>query len=133
MAGMQKKFWQGHVCVSAVCADDMRASLCAHTYSGCKRGGGGCLPVCDSEQRAGGPGMEQRICIDCFCASELFSHCQSCLHQLRGKLLHLHQEVFTFPFKKTPNYLFIFILRWEKKKHQLRQKMLLLKVNTKKF
>lgn len=98
--------------MSAVCADDVRVSLCAHTYSGCERGGGGCLPVCDSEQRAGGPGMEQRICIDCFCASELFSHCQSCLHQLRGKLLHLHQEVFTFPFKKKI-YLFIFILRWE--------------------
>lgn len=80
-----------------VCA---RASLCAHTCSGGEHGGGGCLPVRDSEQRAGGLGMEQRICIDCFCASELFSHCQSCLHQLRGKLLHLHQEVFTFYLKK---------------------------------
>lgn len=100
------------LCVCAcVCA-----SLCAHTCSGGKRGGGGCLPVRDSEQRAGGLGMEQRICIDCFCASELFSHCQSCLHQLRGKLLHLHQEVFTFSFKKQnkkkhpPYMFFIYII-----------------------
>ena len=81
------------VCIRAratfVCA-------CVHTCSDCDGGGGGCLPVWDSEQRAGGLGMEQRICIDCFCASELFSCCQSCLHQLRGKLQHLHQEAFTF-------------------------------------
>lgn len=74
--------------------------VCAHIYSDCEDVGGGCLPVCDSEQRAGGLGMEQRICIDCFCASELFSRCQSCLHQLRGKLQHLHQEAFSFLFKK---------------------------------
>lgn len=97
MAGMLKI--QAGMCSARVCAC-VCASLCAHTCSGGKRGGGGCLPVRDSEQRAGGLGMEQRICIDCFCASELFSHCQSCLHQLRGKLLHLHQEVFTFSFKK---------------------------------
>lgn len=68
----------------------------AFVYSDCDGGCGGCLPVWDSEQRAGGLGMEQRICIDCFCASELFSRCQSCLHQLRGKLQHLHQEAFSF-------------------------------------
>lgn len=68
----------------------------AFVYSDCGGGCGGCLPVWDLEQRAGGLGMEQRICIDCFCASELFSRCQSCLHQLRGKLQHLHQEVFSF-------------------------------------
>lgn len=68
----------------------------AFVYSDCDGGCGGCLPVWDSEQRAGGLGMEQRICIDCFCASELFSRCQSCLHQLRGKLQHLHREAFSF-------------------------------------
>lgn len=68
----------------------------AFVYSDCGGGCGGCLPVWDSEQRAGGLGMEQRICIDCFCASELFSRCQSCLHQLRGKLQHLHREAFSF-------------------------------------
>lgn len=68
----------------------------------------------DSEQRAGGLGMEQRICIDCFCASELFSRCQSCLHQLRGKLQQLHQEAFSFLsifFKFI--YLILFILQKE--------------------
>lgn len=84
--------------------------LCVHMYSDCEGGGGGCLPVCDSEQRAGGLGMEQRICIDCFCASELFSRCQSCLHQLRGKLQHLHQEAFSFLLKKKKSiYFFIFL------------------------
>lgn len=68
----------------------------AFVYSDCGGGCGGWLPVWDSEQRAGGLGMEQRICIDCFCASELFSRCQSCLHQLRGKLQHLHREAFSF-------------------------------------
>lgn len=68
----------------------------AFVYRDCGGGCGGCLPVWDSEQRAGGLGMEQRICIDCFCASELFSRCQSCLHQLRGKLQHLHREAFSF-------------------------------------
>lgn len=74
-------------------------ALCVHVYSDCDGGGWGCLPVWDSEQRAGGLWMEQRICIDCFCASELFSRCQSCLYQLRGKLQHLHREAFSFlPF-----------------------------------
>lgn len=77
----------------------MRACVTTHVhafvYSDCDGGCGGCLPVWDSEQRAGGLGMEQRICIDCFCASELFSRCQSCLHQLRGKLQHLHREAFS--------------------------------------
>lgn len=72
--------------------------LHAFVYSDCDGGCGGCLPVWDSEQRAGGLGMEQRICIDCFCASELLSRCQSCLHQLRGKLQHLHREAFSFLF-----------------------------------
>lgn len=80
--------------------------LCVCTCSDCDGGGGGCLPVWDSEQRAGGLGMEQRICIDCFCASELFSRCQSCLHQLRGKLQHLHREAFSFLFLI---YLYIYL------------------------
>lgn len=81
----------------------------AFVYSDCGGGCGGCLPVWDSEQRAGGLGMEQRICIDCFCASELFSRCQSCLHQLRGKLQHLHREAFSFlPFYFFPFQMFLF-------------------------
>lgn len=91
----------------------------AFVYSDCDGGCGGCLPVWDSEQRAGGLGMEQRICIDCFCASELFSRCQSCLHQLRGKLQHLHREAFSFLsfyvffFLSKCIYLILFILRGE--------------------
>lgn len=104
MLGMLKKLWyvtqEGCVCVFAC------VSLCVHMYSDCDGGGGGCLPVWDSEQRAGGLGMEQRICIDCFCASELFSRCQSCLHQLRGKLQHLHREAFSFLFLI---YLYIYL------------------------
>ena len=85
------------VCVCVCVCVFAYVSLCVHMYSDCDGGGGGgCLPVWDSEQRAGGLGMEQRICIDCFCASELFSRCQSCLHQLRGKLQHLHREAFSF-------------------------------------
>lgn len=75
----------------------------------------------DSEQRAGGLGMEQRICIDCFCASELFSRCQSCLHQLRGKLQHLHQEAFSFLsfyFFSKCIYLILFILQREMSLHR---------------
>lgn len=94
-----------------VCFLHMSVSLCAHKYSDRDSGGGGCLPVWDSEQRAGGLGMEQRICIDCFCASELFSRCQSCLYQLRGKLQHLHQEAFSFSFLNLFIYLF---LQWER-------------------
>lgn len=72
-------------------------------------------PVWGCKQRAGGLGMEQRICIDCFCASELFSHCRRCLDQLRGKLRHLHREAFSscfnpfiYFFIPPPPMLFIF-------------------------
>lgn len=85
-------------------------------YGDCDGGCGGCLPVWDSEQRAGGLGMEQRICIDCFCASELFSRCQSCLYQLRGKLQHLHREAFSFlSFYFFPNVFISFFLFYKRR------------------